>query len=333
MQAGLVSGFILKPDVSWASGRVQKSLFDEVGGFRSEFNGSQDYDLLLRMTEKTDKIGHVAEILYHWRDLPSSTAANPESKPYAQIAGLNAIQEHLNRVYGSGKAIAHETDNLFVYDVRYPMEEEPMVSIIIPIKDHVELLKAAIDSIFEKTTYKHYEIIVLNNNSEKEETFAYLRELVECHENVRVEDALFEFNWSKLNNYGMQFAKGDVFVCLNNDVKVIEPEWLTRLVEKAIRSDVGVVGGLLLYEDNTIQHAGVVIGMGGWADHVFKGMTPQPYGSPFISPMVTRNVSAVTGACLAVSRKTIEKIGGFNEQFIVCGSDIELAYVQTSMDL
>ena len=203
----------------------------------------------------------------------------------------------MNRVYGSGKAIAHETDNLFVYDVRYPMEEEPMVSIIIPIKDHVELLKAAIDSIFEKTTYKHYEIIVLNNNSEKEETFAYLRELVECHENVRVEDALFEFNWSKLNNYGMQFAKGDVFVCLNNDVKVIEPEWLTRLVEKAIRSDVGVVGGLLLYEDNTIQHAGVVIGMGGWADHVFKGMNPQHYGSPFISPMVTRNVSAVTG-CL-----------------------------------
>lgn len=303
----------------------KKSLFDEVGGFRSEFNGSQDYDLLLRMTEKTDKIGHVAEILYHWRDLPSSTAANPESKPYAQIAGLNAIQEHLNRVYGSGKAIAHETDNLFVYDVRYPMEEEPMVSIIIPIKDHVELLKAAIDSIFEKTTYKHYEIIVLNNNSEKEETFAYLKELVECHENVRVEDALFEFNWSKLNNYGMQFANGDVFVCLNNDVKVIEPEWLTRLVEKAIRSDVGVVGGLLLYEDNTIQHAGVVIGMGGWADHVFKGMPPQHYGSPFISPMVTRNVSAVTGACLAVSRKTIEKIGGFNEQFIVCGSDIELA--------
>ena len=303
----------------------QRSLFEEVGGFRSEFNGSQDYDLLLRMTEKTDKIGHISEILYHWRDLPSSTAANPESKPYAQTAGLNAIQEHLDRVYGKGAATVNETENLFVYDVRYHMDAEPKASIIIPIKDHADLLQAAIDSIYAKTAYKNFEIIILNNNSEKEETFAYLKEVVKEHDNIIVEDAAFEFNWSKLNNYGMKFASGDVYVCLNNDVEVIEPEWLTRLVEKAVRKDVGVVGGLLLYEDNTIQHAGVVIGMGGWADHVFKGMKPQHYGSPFVSPMVTRNVSAVTGACLAVSRATIEKIGGFDEQFIVCGSDIELA--------
>ena len=303
----------------------KKSLFEKVGGFRGEFNGSQDYDLLLRMTEMTDKIGHVPEILYHWRDLPSSTAANPESKPYAQTAGLNAIQEHLDRVYGKGAATANETENLFVYDVRYHMNEEPKVSIIIPIKDHADLLKAAIDSIYAKTTYKNLEIIILNNNSEKEETFSYLKKVEEEHDNVIVKDAAFEFNWSRLNNYGMKFATGDVYVCLNNDVEVIEPEWLTRLVEKAIRKDVGVVGGLLLYEDNTIQHAGVVIGMGGWADHVFKGMKPQHYGSPFVSPMVTRNVSAVTGACLAVSKATIEKIGGFDEKFIVCGSDIELA--------
>ena len=303
----------------------KKSLFEKVGGFRGEFNGSQDYDLLLRMTEMTDKIGHVSEILYHWRDLPNSTAANPESKPYAQTAGLNAIQEHLDRVYGKGAATANETENLFVYDVRYHMNEEPKVSIIIPIKDHADLLKAAIDSIYAKTTYKNFEIIILNNNSEKEETFSYLKKVEEEHDNVIVKDAAFEFNWSRLNNYGMKFATGDVYVCLNNDVEVIEPEWLTRLVEKAIRKDVGVVGGLLLYEDNTIQHAGVVIGMGGWADHVFKGMKPQHYGSPFVSPMVTRNVSAVTGACLAVSKATIEKIGGFDEKFIVCGSDIELA--------
>ena len=256
----------------------EKSLFEKVGGFRSEFNGSQDYDLLLRMTEMTDKIGHVSEILYHWRDLPSSTAANPESKPYAQTAGLNAIQEHLDRVYGKGAATANETENLFVYDVRYHMNEEPKVSIIIPIKDHADLLKAAIDSIYAKTTYKNFEIIILNNNSEKEETFTYLKKVEEEHDNVIVKDAAFEFNWSRLNNYGMKCATGDVYVCLNNDVEVIEPEWLTRLVEKTIRKDVGVVGGLLLYEDNTIQHAGVVIGMGGWADHVFKGMKPQHYG-------------------------------------------------------
>ena len=218
----------------------KKSLFEKVGGFRGEFNGSQDYDLLLRMTEMTDKIGHVSEILYHWRDLPNSTAANPESKPYAQTAGLNAIQEHLDRVYGKGAATANETENLFVYDVRYHMNEEPKVSIIIPIKDHADLLKAAIDSIYAKTTYKNFEIIILNNNSEKEETFSYLKKVEEEHDNVIVKDAAFEFNWSRLNNYGMKFATGDVYVCLNNDVEVIEPEWLTRLVEKAIRKDVGV---------------------------------------------------------------------------------------------
>ena len=136
----------------------KKSLFEKVGGFRGEFNGSQDYDLLLRMTEMTDKIGHVPEILYHWRDLPSSTAANPESKPYAQTAGLNAIQEHLDRVYGKGAATANETENLFVYDVRYHMNEEPKVSIIIPIKDHADLLKAAIDSIYAKTTPTSFRI-------------------------------------------------------------------------------------------------------------------------------------------------------------------------------
>jgi glycosyltransferase involved in cell wall biosynthesis len=302
----------------------RKSLFEEVGGFRSEFNGSQDYDLMLRMTEKTDRIAHVPAILYHWRALPSSTATNAESKPYAQTAGLRAIQEHLDRVYGEGNAAANETEDLFVYDVRYRMQQEPLVSVIIPTKDHVELLKPCIESILEKTEYRNYEIIIINNNSEQEETFAYLSE-IEKNEKVSVKDAPIDFNWSKLNNIGMEAAHGDVFICMNNDMKVIAPEWMERLAEKAMRPEVGVVGGLLLYEDGTIQHAGVVIGMGGWADHVFKGMEPKHYGSPYISPMVTRNVSAVTGACLAVSRSTIAQIGNFDENFIICGSDIELA--------
>ncbi len=305
----------------------KRSLFEEVGGFCSRFNGSQDYDLFLRMSERTSKIAHVPAILYHWRALPTSTATNAGSKPYAQTAGLCVLQEHLNRVYGEGKAVVSETKDLFVYDVRYPLETEPMVSVIMPTKDHVDLLKTCIDSILEKTTYRNYEIILINNNSKEEETLAYFKEAEGNHDGVRiiVKDAPIEFNWSKLNNIGMEIAQGDVYICMNNDMQVIEPEWMTRLVEKAVRPEVGVVGGLLLYEDGTIQHAGVIIGMGGWADHVFKGMEPKHYGSPYVSPMVTRNVSAVTGACLAVSKATIEKIGNFDENFIVCGSDIELA--------
>lgn len=302
----------------------KKSLFDLVGGFRTEFNGSQDYDLVLRMIEHTDKIEHVSKVLYGWRDLPSSTATNPGSKPYAQTAGLNAIQSHLDRIYGDGKATALETEDLFVYDVRYHYDVMPKVSVIIPTKDHVDLLKQDIDSIEELTTYKDYEIIVLDNNSEKEESFKYFEEVQKQYSNVTVHKAAFEFNWSKLNNYGMTLAKGDVYVFMNNDMKLITPDWLERLAEKAMRDDVGIVGGLLLYEDDTIQHAGVVVGIQGWADHIYKGMKPVHYGSPYVSPMVTRNVTACTGALMAISKKVIEKIGGFDEDFIICGSDIEI---------
>lgn len=310
----------------------KRSLFEEVGGFSGEYNGAQDYDLMLRMSEKTTKIAHIAAILYHWRSLPSSTAANPESKPYAQTAGLAAIQAHLDRVYGEGKATAKETENLFVYDVRYNLDREPKASIIIPTKDHVDLLAPCIDSILEKTTYSNFEIILINNNSEKPETAEYLQKIAGEQRTaagaaitVTVKDAPIEFNWSKLNNMGIEMASGEVYVCMNNDMEVITPDWLTRLVEKAVRPEVGIVGALLLYEDGTIQHAGVIPGMGGWADHVFKNMKPVHLGSPFVSPVVTRNVSAVTGACMAFSKAMVERIGKFDENFIICGSDIELA--------
>lgn len=302
----------------------RKNLFEEVGGFRSEYNGSQDYDLMLRLVEKTQKIEHIAKILYYWRALPSSTAANPESKPYAQTAGLAAIQSHLDRFYGVGRAKAEETDALFVYDVRFLQKEKPLVSIIMPTKDHADYLKNVIDSIEQKTVYPDYEVIILNNRSEEEETERYFKQVQKTYQNVRVVDAMFEFNWSKLNNFGIRHAKGEVFIFMNNDMDVITPDWMERLVEQAMREEVGVAGGLLLYEDGTIQHAGVVAGMGGWADHVFKGMKPVHYGSPFISPMVKRNVTAVTGACMAISRKTIEAIGNFDEHFMICGSDIEI---------
>ena len=302
----------------------RRELFEAVGGFNPELNGSQDYDLFLRMAEQTEKIVHIPQILYSWRAISSSTAENPGSKPYAQTAGLKAVQDHLDRVLGKGKGIAKETENYFVYDVRYVLDEKPLVSIIIPTKDHFDLLETAVNSIYEKTDYQNFEILILDNNSQEKETFAGFESLEKAHKNLRVIEAKFEFNWSKLNNFGIAHANGEVYLFLNNDVEVISEEWLSRLVEKAVQKNVGVVGGLLLYEDGTIQHGGVIAGMGGWGDHVFKGMEPVHYGTPFVSPMVTRNVTAVTGACMAISKHVIEDIGGFDEKFIICGSDVEI---------
>jgi len=301
----------------------KKVLFNSIGGFRKEFDGSQDYDLMLRMSEVAKCIHHIPKVLYSWRELESSTALNPYSKPYAHHAGLKALNEHLIRLFGEGNAHADESEFLFVYDSRYNVGSKK-ASIIIPTKDGIDLLEPCVNSILEKTSYMNYEVIIINNNSVEKETFDWFDEQRK-NPKIKIVDANYEFNWSKLNNHGIREATGDVFVFLNNDTQVIKNDWLLRLVEKANRSDVGTVGGLLLYEDNTIQHAGVVIGLGGWADHVFKGMEPNHYGSPFVSPMLTRNVIASTGACLAISRDTINNIGLFNEEFIICGSDVEIS--------
>lgn len=303
---------------------VKRDLFQQVYGFRSEFDGSQDYDLFLRLMLLTDRIEHISKVLYSWRALPTSTAINPDSKPYAQTAGLRAIQSYLDARYGQGHAQACETDDLYVYDIRYEIAGNPKASILIPTKDHVDDLDVAIRSILQKTAYQNFEIIVLNNNSELAESSDYFVRLSALDHRIHVIDAPIPFNWSKLNNLAASEAAGEVLVFLNNDTEVISDDWLTRLVEQALREDIGVVGGLLLYPDGSIQHAGVVVGMGGWADHVYKGCQPVHYGNPFISPMVTRNVSAVTGACMAISRKHFDELEGFNEDFIVCGSDVEL---------
>ena len=301
----------------------KKELFEAVKGFRKEFDGSQDYDLILRLTEITNNIYHIPKILYSWREIATSTALNPHSKPYAHTAGLRALNEHLVRVYGEGNAWANEDKHLFVYDARYAFQKVK-VSIIIPTKDKIDLLDPCVDSIIKKTSYPNYEIIIVNNNSIEQETYDWFSKFNDS-DLIKVIDANYEFNWSKLNNHGIAESSGEVYIFLNNDTIVISEDWLDRLVEKAQRDDVGTVGSLLLYEDNTIQHAGVVLGLGGWADHIFKGMNPHHYGSPFISPMLTRNVLASTGACLAISKKTIDKIGLFDENFIICGSDVELS--------
>ncbi|MEX1314098.1 MAG: glycosyltransferase family 2 protein [Desulfotignum sp.] len=302
----------------------KKSLFDKAGGFESRFDGSQDYDLMLRFSEMTTNIHHIPKILYFWREIGSSTALNSDSKPASESAGLNALDCHLKRVYGKD-AHACKTGNRFVYDARYPLNGDVKASIIIPTRDQSALLSDCIYSITDKTEYANFEVLIMDNNSKEERTQELFKTVTTQYDNIRVIDAPYSFNWSRLNNHGARHATGDILIFLNNDTLVISPEWLTRICENASRPEIGVVGGLLLYEDDTIQHAGVVVGMGGWADHVFKNCSPEHFFHPFVSPVVTRNVSAVTGACLGISRKVFDEVNGFDEEFIICGSDVAFA--------
>ena len=300
----------------------RKPLFYKIGAFRSDYDGSQDYDLMLRFSEVTDKICHIPMILYSWRESPESTAANADAKPYAHAAGKKALNDHLKRKYGEFVE-ACDSEYTFVYDTRFLLKRYPKVSIIVPMKDKWELTNDCIHSIIENSSYQEYEILVLDNRSVEKETLEWFEKIKEYDNRIRIIRADMDFNWSALNNYGVQHANGEVFIFLNNDTLVISRDWIERLTEDVIRKNVGAAGALLLYPDNTIQHAGVIVGMGGWADHVYKGMPPIHFGSPFVSPVLRRNVLAVTGACLAVSRKHFIDIGGFDEAFIICGSDVE----------
>lgn len=302
---------------------VRKELFDKLGGLRSACDGAQDYDLMLRLSLETSKISHIPHILYHWREASNSTAANSEAKPYAHEAGRKALDDFLKTKYGKA-AKAVNGEYTFCYEARFGLFEGKKASIIIPMKDKYELTDACVKSIIKKSSYSNYEVIIIDNNSVEEQTKQWFKEIVELDNRISVVKYSAEFNWSKINNYGVTKATGDVFVFLNNDTLIISSDWLERLMDNALRQDAGVVGGLLLYQDETIQHAGVIVGMNGWADHVFKAEEPIHQMGPYVSPVLNRNVLAVTGACMAVSRDTWDDIGKFDEEFIICGSDVEL---------
>ena len=274
---------------------VKKSIINEIKGFNSEYNGAQDYDLFLRAIEKTNKINHITKILYHWRMLETSTAMSSDAKPYAHDAGKKAVQSHFDRMGIKAKAI--DSEYTFVLDVEYEMPyTNPLVSIIIPTKDAVNYLETCIDSIVKLSTYENYEILILNNNSEKEETFEWFKNVQQQYSFIKVIEANYEFNWSKLNNHGIQEAKGEVYIFLNNDIEIITPNWIERLSSKALQSNVGTVGALLLFEDDTIQHAGVVVGLNGWADHLYRTALPAHLHMNYTSPMVNRNGLIVTSS-------------------------------------
>ena len=295
-----------------------RDLIKRVGGFRPEFNGAQDYDLILRCTEQAKQIVHIPKILYHWRVHKASTADNPASKMYAFDAGKRAIEEHLVRCRTKG-TVQH-TKDLGFYRVKYEVCGEPLVSIIIPNKDQSEALKKCLDSIREKTSYRNYEIIIVENNSEEPETFAFYKKI--AGEKIKVVTWEGEFNYSAINNFGVRHARGDYLLLLNNDVEIINGDWLTEMLSHCQRKEVGIVGAKLYYPDNTIQHAGIIIGIGGVAGSVFVGL-PRAFSGYLHKASIQLDLSAVTAACMLVKRSVFEQVGGLEEKLKVAFNDVD----------
>ncbi len=300
---------------------VRTSLLKEVGGLDDRFDGAQDYDLIFRLTEKTDRIYHCPRILYHWRSHSESTSAAQGNKSYAITAGADAINAHYARIGRKAEAQIGPVDGW--YTSRYELTGHPLVSILIPNKDHIEDLDTCVQSLLDRLTYDQFEIIVIENNSTEPETFAYYKKLESLDERIRVVFWDREFNYSAINNYGASFARGEYLLLLNNDVELITPDMLERMLGYCMREDVGMVGAKLLYNDHTVQHAGVVVGVGGLADHAFKGIHEEDPGY-MGRASVTQDVSAVTAACLMIPKAVYEKVGGLDETFQVAFNDVDL---------
>lgn len=298
---------------------VKKELMEQVGMLRSEFDGAQDHDFILRCCEKAKNIHHIPKILYHWRCHIDSTAANPESKMYAFEAGKKAVEEHYKRI--GVPAVVEHGQFYGMYRTKYQWKEQPLISILIPNKDHVEDLQKCMNSIEEKSTYKNYEFIIIENNSTEQETFDYYKE-IEKKENVTVLYYKDEFNYSKINNFGVEHANGEYLLLLNNDTEIINPDCLSEMLGYCMREDVGIVGARLYYEDDTIQHAGVVLGFGGIAGHTFIGSSR--YDNGYFSRIIcAQDYSAVTAACMMTKKSLYREVGGLTEEFRVAFNDID----------
>ena len=289
------------------------------------YDGAQDYDFILRIAEEGGSVEHVGKVLYHWRMHSNSTAANPESKAYANEAGRRALEDHLGRCGLPSQVTLSPSP--FVYHVAYEVQGNPLVSIIIPNKDNIDVLRGCLDSLFEKTTYGSYEVIVVENNSRHPETFEYYREL-EANPKVRVVVWEHVFNYSAINNFAETFAQGEYLLFLNNDVEVIEPNWLTAMLSYCQRKDVGIAGARLLYADDTVQHAGVFMSKCSSADdsagpnHIFMHL--DKYDEGYMNRAVRpQDLSAVTAACMLTKRSVFRKLNGFDEDFVVAYNDID----------
>jgi GT2 family glycosyltransferase len=292
-------------------GVYRTSLVKKVGGFRPGFEGSQDYDLALRCIERVEpnQIHHIPRVLYHWRIHSLSTSQATDNKPYALLAGQKALNDHFKRYNKNAKAELVD----FGFRARYKLPAKPpLVSLIIPTRNGLSLIKTCIESVLEKTTYRNYEIIIVDNGSDDPTALQYFDHLKK-KKNIRVIRDDSPFNYSALNNKAAKLAKGKILGLLNNDLEVISPDWLTEMVSHAIRPEIGAVGAKLWYPNNTLQHGGVIVGLGGVACHSHKDLARGNAGY-FGRAVFIQNLSAVTGACLLVRKSVYEEMKGLNEK-------------------
>ena len=303
-------------------GVYRTELIRIIGGFRVGFEGSQDYDLVLRLTEQTSHIHHIPKILYHWRTAQGSTARSTDSKNYAYLAAREAIQEALHRREEGGwvELIPHQPGQ---YRVHYPVQGRPMISIIIPTRDNGLYLDKCLASIFEKTMYGSFEVVILDNGSSQTETMAlFNRWKFAEKDRVRIIRMDIPFNYARLNNEGVRQARGDLVCLLNDDTEVITPDWLEELAGQAQRKSIGAVSAFLLYRNSTIQHAGIVLGVSGLANHGHRHWSAKWVGY-FGRLLITANYAAVTGACLMVDKKRYLDAGGLDEDLAMAYNDVD----------
>lgn len=320
---------------------IKRDLLKKVGMLNSKFNGAQDFDFVLRATEKANKVIHISKILYHWRVHKSSTASVADAKPYAYEAGIKVIEEHLKRT-GKKGTVEFGQDVPGIYKIKLDIKGKPKVSILIPNKDNISLLKNCIDSILSITTYPNYEINIIENNSVQKETFEYYKEISQNPkikildynvnkvydkfelENIKQNTSNNkEFNYSSLINFGVQNVDGDFILQLNNDTKLLTKDWLEHFIGYAQNKEIGAIGARLYYEDKTIQHAGIIVGLSGIAGNMLVNLT---YGEHayFGREAATRNISAVTGACLFCRRELYEEVCFMDEvDFKVAFNDVD----------
>jgi GT2 family glycosyltransferase/SAM-dependent methyltransferase len=302
---------------------IRKEMLIELGGFRKEYDGSQDYDLFLRVLEliESENIAHIPKILYHWRTLPTSAAQSSEAKPYAYIAAKNALKDAMKRrgIEIDDVLNAFSIDS---YRVKYKIENNPKVAIIIPTKDNLNLLRNCINSILTKTTYRNFKIIIVDNQSKRDDVFGYYEEL-KRNPMIEILNYNKEFNYSEINNYAISQTDSEYILLLNNDVEIISEDWLNAMLEHAQRENVGAVGAKLIFPDNTIQHCGIVLDNGD-AYHVYY-KHPDNLGYFGIVDII-RNCTGVTAACMLTKRSIFNEVGGLDEDFAVAFNDVDYCF-------
>lgn len=313
---------------------IKKELAEAAGGFRELFEGAQDYDFIFRCVEQAKRIVHIPKVLYHWRMHEGSTAGNQDSKSYAFDAGKEVVAAHLERM--KIPAEVSLTENLGFYRVHYQVKGNPLVSILIPNKDEVETLQKCLASI-AKSTYTNIEIIIIENNSVEEETFAFYQKLEKegiTNRNgnrIPLQVVTWEsggiFNYSAINNYGVKFASGEYLILLNNDIEILTEGWIEEMLGTCQRPEVAIVGARLYYPDDSIQHAGIVVGIGGHARGAASNMlvgTRRIHDGYLHKAGIQLNYSAVTAACLMIEKAVFDEVGGFTEKLTVAFNDVEL---------